>query len=84
MDLWLDQQYSEGRESVGGSDWRHDVSRTLCRILVAAAAVLLSPRISQADVRSDVNDIAESYVRLVLEIGLYDDVYVDAYFGPSE
>ncbi len=32
----------------------------------------------------DVNDVAESYVKLVLEIGLYDPEYVDAYFGPPE
>lgn len=28
--------------------------------------------------------IAESYVKLVLKIGLYDDGYVDAYYGPDE
>jgi hypothetical protein len=33
---------------------------------------------------ADVNDVAESYVRLVLEVGLYDADYVDAYFGPAE
>lgn len=27
--------------------------------------------------------IAEGYVRLVLEVGLYDEDYVDAYFGPA-
>jgi hypothetical protein len=36
----------------------------------------------RADV--DVNDIAESYVKLVLEVGLYDPGYVDAYFGPPQ
>lgn len=30
------------------------------------------------------NDIAENYVRLVLEIGLYDSDFVDAYYGPEE
>ncbi|MDP4174431.1 MAG: hypothetical protein Q8933_10710 [Bacteroidota bacterium] len=29
------------------------------------------------------NDIAEGYVKLVLQIGLYDDGYVDAYYGPE-
>ena len=30
------------------------------------------------------NDIAEQYVKLVLEIGLYEPDYVDAYYGPEE
>src|SRR5688572_4372510 len=30
------------------------------------------------------NEIAESYVRLVLEIGQYDSDFVDAYYGPEE
>jgi len=42
------------------------------------------PAARAGDKRTDVNDIAESYVRLVLEIGLYDPDYVDAYFGPPE
>lgn len=31
-----------------------------------------------------INIIAEDYVKLVLEIGQYDNVFVDAYFGPEE
>ncbi len=30
------------------------------------------------------NDVAEQYVKLVLEIGLYKPDYVDAYYGPEE
>ncbi len=30
------------------------------------------------------NDIAEQYVKLVLEIGIYKPDYVDAYYGPEE
>ncbi len=30
------------------------------------------------------NDIAEQYVKLVLEIGIYNPDYVDAYYGPKE
>ncbi len=30
------------------------------------------------------NSIAESYVKLILNIGLYDPDYVDAYYGPAE
>jgi hypothetical protein len=33
---------------------------------------------------TDVNDIARDYVKLVLEVGLYDADYADAYFGPPE
>ena len=60
------------------------MSRTLCWALAAITVGLFVPRTSEADGRTDMNDIAQSYVKLVLEIGLYDDVYVDAYFGPSE
>ncbi|UCE03099.1 MAG: hypothetical protein JSW67_02575 [Candidatus Latescibacterota bacterium] len=30
------------------------------------------------------NQVAESYVRLVLAVGVHDDGYVDAYYGPEE
>ena len=30
------------------------------------------------------NGIAEGYVKLVLEVGKYDPLYVDAYYGPKE
>jgi hypothetical protein len=30
------------------------------------------------------NNIAEQYVKLVLEIGIYKPDYVDAYYGPEE
>jgi hypothetical protein len=30
------------------------------------------------------DEIAESYVKLILRIGLYDSDYVDAYYGPEE
>ena len=32
----------------------------------------------------DMNAVAEAYVRLVLEVGLYDPDYVDAYYGPEQ
>ncbi len=31
-----------------------------------------------------IDNIAENYVKLVLEIGQYDDTFVDAYFGPED
>ena len=33
---------------------------------------------------TDMNTIAESFVKLVLAVGLHDKDYVDAYFGPEE
>lgn len=33
---------------------------------------------------ASIDTIAESYVKLVLEIGQYDNAFVDAYFGPEE
>lgn len=33
---------------------------------------------------TNMDAIAESYVKLVLEVGLYDPDYVDAYYGPDE
>ena len=32
----------------------------------------------------NMNSIAESYVKLVLNVGQYDPLYVDAYYGPEE
>lgn len=50
------------------------------------AAVLLSgcasARVSESD--SNMNAIAESYVKLVLAVGQHDANYVDAYYGPPE
>ncbi len=45
---------------------------------------LAAPPTTVATAQVDVNDIAEGYVKLVLEVGLYDADYVDAYFGPPE
>jgi hypothetical protein len=46
-------------------------------------ALLLASAMVAADSAVDVNAIAEGYVKLVLEVGLYDADYVDAYFGPA-
>ncbi|MGB5289106.1 MAG: hypothetical protein WBN42_11510 [Ignavibacteriaceae bacterium] len=37
-----------------------------------------------SDLEIKMNNIAEGYVKLVLNIGQYDPVYVDAYYGPKE
>ncbi|MEM7103348.1 MAG: hypothetical protein AAF502_09485 [Bacteroidota bacterium] len=31
-----------------------------------------------------IDEVAEEYVKLCLEVGMYDDDFVDAYFGPEE
>ena len=48
--------------------------------LIAALLCATQARLAQA---VDVNDVAEGYVKLVLEVGLYDEDYVDAYWGPA-
>jgi len=37
-----------------------------------------------SDLEIKMNNIAEEYVKLVLKVGNYDPVYVDAYYGPKE
>ena len=37
-----------------------------------------------SDLELKMNAIAEGYVKLVLEVGKYDPMYVDAYYGPKE
>lgn len=36
------------------------------------------------DYNQKLNAVAEEYVKLVLEVGLYDAYFVDAYYGPEE
>jgi hypothetical protein len=36
------------------------------------------------ELESKMNSISENYVRLVLNVGLHDPGYVDAYYGPAE
>ena len=52
------------------------------RRFLLVALLLATPTIAAGTI--DVNAIAEGYVKLVLEVGLYDADYVDAYFGPAE
>ncbi len=40
--------------------------------------------IIQSDLELKMNNIAEDYVKLVLNIGQYDADFVDAYYGPEE
>ncbi len=59
------------------------MNKILRRLLLVALATL-SAAIGTAAEAVDVNEIAEGYVKLVLEVGLYDEDYVDAYFGPDQ
>lgn len=38
----------------------------------------------EPDKSNQMDSIAEDYVKLVLNIGLYDPIYIDSYFGPKE
>lgn len=38
----------------------------------------------KSDLEIKMNGIAEGYVKLVLEVGKYDEHFVDAYYGPKE
>ncbi|MDP2136911.1 MAG: hypothetical protein Q8J74_03575 [Candidatus Didemnitutus sp.] len=54
--------------------------RSLLVLLVGCAAVV--SRAQAGD--PGMNRVAESYVKLVLAVGLHDGDYVDAYYGPAE
>jgi hypothetical protein len=51
--------------------------------LVFLVAAVFACSCSQKSDENNMNTIAESYVKLVLKIGLYDPDYVDAYYGPE-
>lgn len=51
-------------------------------LLCAACAPKAGPRASAA--ADPLNDIAQRYVLLSLEIGTHEDGYIDAYYGPAE
>jgi hypothetical protein len=54
----------------------------LAAAVASAAYMWLSAR--PRSTRSDMNALAERYVRLVLALGQHDPDYVDAYYGPGE
>src|SRR3954447_22980356 len=76
--------------------YRHDGSvmiairpaALLLLVAGAAAACHAGPAPAAAAVAAvsdrEQNAIAESYVRLALELGQHDPTYVDSYFGPPE
>jgi len=63
------------------------VSKIISILAVAVIFISCSERkepIIQTDLELKMNSIAEDYVKLVLNIGLYDADFVDAYYGPKE
>lgn len=58
--------------------------RSILWFLAVTALALASAPLAVAAQSVDVNDVAEQYVKLVLEIGLYELGYVDSYYGPPE
>ena len=52
------------------------------RVLVFVATLLMAACAPRAE--PDLNPMAESYVRLALEIGTHEEGYIDAYYGPPE
>lgn len=53
------------------------------RFYITLLIFLLGIEVS-ANNRNEINELAESYVTIVLHIGQYFDSYVDFYFGPEE
>ena len=66
----------------------------VCLLILAACKTthsdqLMNQNLSETEEKAQVDqhelsEIAESYVRLGLELGQYDKDYVDAYLGPAE
>ena len=56
-------------------------------IIITLSLLACSERkesVMQSDLELKMNNIAEDYVKLVLNIGQYDADFVDAYYGPEE
>lgn len=61
--------------------------KTLIKLIIAVCLVNLSctqQTIQHESKQSQIDQIAESYIKLVLAIGKYDTDFVDSYFGPPE
>lgn len=52
------------------------------RVIAACLFLLVAACARQAE--PDLNPLAETYVRLSLEIGTHEEGYIDAYYGPAE
>jgi len=53
-------------------------------IIVIFVGICLIISCQEKYVDTSIDDIAEKYVHVALEIGQYDESFVDAYFGPDE
>ena len=51
-------------------------------VLIVAGRAIAAP--AETPPITDVNEVAEKYVKLVLAMGQHDPDYVDAYYGPAE
>jgi hypothetical protein len=63
------------------------IAKYLFVLIVFLALLCCSERreaSSKSKLELNLNKVAEGYVRLVLQVGLYDADYVDAYYGPEE
>jgi len=58
--------------------------RLFVAVFILIGIVLASCGTTTVQQRDAIDSVAESYVKLTLEIGLYDPDYVDAYSGPPE
>src|SRR5687768_4670644 len=54
------------------------------KLLVTGACCAVLLAWGQAQTPTEMDHIAEGYVKLVLAVGLHDADYVDAYYGPPE
>ena len=54
------------------------------KTIISIAIISLIACKSNINVDETFNQVAEDYVKLVLEAGLYDPYFVDAYYGPEE
>jgi hypothetical protein len=54
------------------------------RVLAVGAGLLVAPLVLAAAAPTDMNALADRYVKLVLAVGQHDEAYVDAYYGPPE
>lgn len=58
--------------------------KPVAAVLVLLLSISIFPQRKISHFENIMNEIAESYVKLVLLTGQFDDGYVDAYYGPEE
>ncbi|HSL88602.1 MAG TPA: hypothetical protein VK870_04835, partial [Ignavibacteriaceae bacterium] len=56
----------------------------LLLLLMSLLLISCGEKKTNGELETQMNKIAEDYVKLVLKIGVYDSDFVDAYFGPEE